>query len=229
MMNSITIKIDSENITPKYDIRNITELTEKVINGEHTIKISYAFGYKPTRSSDESKVLIVGTIPSKLGYKEGFYYMSKRNNLYLFLDEALKSVGRNSNLCVLKEKYYDRKDIKIIESIENSLHDNGIVLFDTVKCCIRTSSYDSGILDPYDLNSIEDFNSIFENGKNIKKILFTSDKAKEYFVNEIDKNKKYTDLIYQKELSTPSASATKLNKEKAIEEWKNAFKEVFND
>ena len=224
MTNTNRIKIDNnilKNINIEIDSDNI--LLKEIINDDNFIsnKWRIAKGFKPIYDKN-SKILIVGTIPSKKGRKNKFYYSNKENNFWELLSNALSESNK-------KVKF----NINNYDSIKRKLKENNIALADTIDTCIRVSgSLDDGIV-AYKLN--DEIKNIIRKSE-INKIVCTSETSKR-FIKEILKitriNKKHTYKFDDREIqiehvTSPSATywknITKKRKEKIYLEWKNALK-----
>ncbi len=109
---------------------------------------------KPIYNSN-SKVLILGTMPSVKSREENFYYAHPKNRFW-------KTLGRvyNEEIGISKE-----------EKIEFLLKHN-IALFDVLKSCEISSSSDSSIKNPIP----NDFSEILDNS-NIKEVFTTGKTA----------------------------------------------------
>ena len=233
-----TVDVYDQIIKCDHFIANQTIPTKLTISRE----VTRAFGYRPTKHNEESKYLIVGTIPSMSGLEEGFYYMSSSNSFYEILDLAL---GYDDVYSQLKNDYlYANNNIKpqIGAKIENQLNKDEIVLFDTIRYCRRINSLDSGIID-YRLHDPELFWSLFTDGM---LVILTSDEAKKYFIKTFPSLKQINipkiksskeKIVYESveienrdvlltQLPSPSFSNTSNNKGKIREIahiYKNAF------
>lgn len=102
---------------------------------------------------ENSKVLVLGSIPSVKSREEGFYYMHPKNRFWKTL-----------------EKVYGEKLEDGIEGKKKFLHEHHIALFDVVKSCDIESSSDSSIKNivPNDFSIIIDSSKIdivFTTGK----------------------------------------------------------------
>lgn len=100
---------------------------------------------------DESKVLILGTMPSIKSREVGFYYGHPRNRFWITL-----------------EKVYNEKIGSNIEEKKQFLLKHHIALFDVLKSCEITSSKDSSIKK----TKVNDLNKIIKNSK--VQIIFTT-------------------------------------------------------
>ena len=112
----------------------------------HTLKPIY---------DEESKVLILGSMPSIKSRKVGFYYGHPRNRFWSTLSK------------VYNEEIKDTKEDKL-----NFLSKHNIALFDVLKSCEITSSSDSTIKNPVP----NDLSNILK-ATNIKTIFTTGNKA----------------------------------------------------
>ena len=181
-------------------------------------------GYEPSKYSiQKSRILIVGTRPSLKGKERNFYYMAPQNRLYDWLEQAQVQLGYKNTVIA---KYKKSKSLNI-DKLKDSIYESGIVLFDTIKDCVCTGSEDDTTI-CYNLHTLNEFKKIFNNS-NIKLIIFTSEQAREYFVNEIDINGEYSHLLCSEDPISPSGNR-RTNREEAIEQWKNALaKGIEND
>lgn len=128
------------------------------------------------------KLLIVGTITPPDG--EGYYYTSKGNRIYGYIDEALGKTKLKAN----KLKLRDTQDVKqkeaYIAEIKDDLNKVGIAFIDVAKTVIRKkdSSADDDI--KYIVLDYEVFKCI----KHVDNIICNSNDALECF-NKITNNK----------------------------------------
>ncbi len=105
--------------------------------------------------NENSKVLILGTMPSVKSREENFYYAHPKNKFWSTLSK------------VYNEKIGESKEEKI-----NFLLKHNIALFDVLKSCDILSSSDSSIKNPIP----NDFTEIINNSK-IEVIFTTGQKA----------------------------------------------------
>lgn len=101
----------------------------------------------------DSKVLILGTMPSVKSRENNFYYAHPRNRFWKTLEK------------VFNEKIGDN-----IEDKKDFLYRHNIALFDVLKSCDITGSSDSSIKNPIpndlsDIISNSKINTIFTTGK----------------------------------------------------------------
>lgn len=106
-----------------------------------------------------SKILIVGTIPSVLSRKYGFYYGNPRNRFYDVLSTLFNSSKPDT-----------------IESKKNFLLLNKIGVYDVLSSCDIEGSADSSIKDA----KPNDFNTIFNNS-GIKRVFANGRTAYIYY------------------------------------------------
>lgn len=106
-----------------------------------------------------SKLLIVGTMPSVISRQQGFYYGNPKNRFYAVISALL-----NKELPVTVPQ---KKDM---------LLDAGIALYDVLKTCDIHGSGDCSIKDAQP----NDFTQIF-NGADIKRVYANGRAAQRYF------------------------------------------------
>ena len=113
----------------------------------------------------ESKILVLGSMPSVTSRDIGFYYANKTNRFFPIL-----------------EKLYNVK-LETIEDKEFFLHKNHIALWDTIKSCEINASDDSSIKNviPNDITKII-------NESKIECIFCTGKKSYEIFNKYINSN-----------------------------------------
>ena len=119
---------------------------------------------EPFYKSD-SKVLILGSMPSVKSRGLGFYYAHPRNRFRLTL-----------------EKVYNEKIKDDIKSKEEFLTKHKIALFDVIKSCYINSSSDTSIKDV----TPNDLSEILKNS-NIKVIFTTGNKAYTLYKKYLEK------------------------------------------
>lgn len=193
-------------------------------------KTRSVYGYDPV-VAEETKVLIVGTIPSIAGYRKGFYYLSIYSDFWKILTDALKKIGRDADFSELK-KEYNSKETKeerlpeIIDDIKQLLNDNGISLMDSLEYCVRVNGYDSGILAKKYLD--EDVLANELSRIKPKKILFTSKEAKDDFFKTKDGKKSESFCKKWKGICDTLESPSKTNN-KSIETKTDMYYEKLKD
>lgn len=115
---------------------------------------------KPVYTKD-SKILILGTIPSPKSRELGFYYGHPQNRFWKILSE------------LLNEKFPEEKEEKI-----KLVNKYNIALWDVLESCDINGASDSSIKNPKPNN----INKILKE-TNIKKIFVTGKKPKVYIIN----------------------------------------------
>lgn len=148
----------------------------------------------PPVFDENSKVLILGSLPSVKSRKVGFYYMHPQNRFWRVLEE------------IFKEKIEDKKEFCLIHHI---------ALWDTCASCEITSSSDSSIKNivPNDL-------SLILEKANIVQIFTTGKKAHEIYQKYLYPVYKKEDICLS---STSPANAKKKLKD-LVEEYKKIIK-----
>lgn len=167
-----------------YDKINITERSGQMAIVEQKFKPVY---------NENSKILILGTVPSQKSREKMFYYQHPRNRFWKVI-----------------AKIVQYKECQTIEEMKKMLLDNNIALWDVIKSCEITGSSDASIKDvvPADLSIILD-------NANIKQIFANGDKAFKVYM-------KYTYPITKRKIiklpSTSPANAS-FSLERLVEEW----------
>lgn len=148
----------------------------------------------PPVFDENSKVLILGSLPSVKSRKVGFYYMHPQNRFWRVLEE------------IFKEKIEDKKEFCLIHHI---------ALWDTCAFCEITSSSDASIKNivPNDL-------SLILEKANIVQIFTTGKKAHEIYQKYLYPVYKKEDIC----LSSTSPANAKKKLEDLVEEYKKIIK-----
>ena len=143
----------------------------------------------------DSKVLILGSIPSVKSREENFYYAHPKNRFWMTLSR------------VYNEEILNTKEDKI-----KFLNRHNIALFDVIKSCEITSSKDSSIKNvvPNDLTPILKHS-------NIKAIFTTGKKTHELYQKYIFKKTNINSILLP---STSGANTPKGIEEKLFESYK---------
>lgn len=153
-----------------------------------------SFSFSPI-SAEDSKILILGTMPGTKSLELNQYYGHSQNNFWKFIFTILK-----------EDISFDYETKKAI------LIKNKIALWDVLQFCDRVGSLDSAIK-----NEIaNDFESFLKDHPDITMILFNGQKAAAFF-------KKYVPLEKTYQLITlPSSSPANASKpfESKLAEWK---------
>ncbi|MFZ1291223.1 MAG: DNA-deoxyinosine glycosylase [Melioribacteraceae bacterium] len=153
----------------------------------------------PPIVDDNSKLLILGTMPGEQSLKAKEYYANSTNQFWRILSAI---TGDN-----FQTDYSTKKDL---------LLKNKIAIWDVLMHCEREGSLDVNISDEYP----NDFTSFFKKYPDISHIFFNGGKAEKCFkkYSLYDYSKKYNALP-----STSSANTSKTLNEK-IKIWQNQIK-----
>lgn len=148
----------------------------------------------PPVFDENSKVLILGSLPSVKSRKVGFYYMHPQNRFWRVLEE------------IFKEKIEEKKEFCLTHHI---------ALWDTCASCKITSSSESSIKNivPNDL-------SLILEKANIVQIFTTGKKAHEIYQKYLYPVYKKEDIC----LSSTSPANAKKKLEDLVEEYKKIIK-----
>ncbi len=126
----------------------------------------------------DSRILILGSMPSVVSRKEGFYYAHKQNRFWTVLEQV-----------------FDEK----ISSKEEFLHKHHIALWDVIKCCDIVNSSDLSIKNVV----VNDISWLLSKTK-IEKIFVTGNKAYELYEKMVYPD---VNILAYKLSSTSSANA----------------------
>ncbi len=142
---------------------------------------------------NESRILILGSFPSRVSVKESFYYAHKSNRFWEILGAVTGYPvnNRDQKLWLLKE--------------------SGFALWDMISSCARDNSLDSSIED----ETPNDIPSLLESHPNINKLVFTGKKAQAVF--EFNFSHLEIERAY---LPSPSSAYAAMSIEKKIEIYK---------
>ena len=127
------------------------------------MKVEHTF--KPIYSKD-SKILILGSIPSVVSREDNFYYAHPKNRFWKLISKILNV-----------------KEPITIEDKTKLILNNKLAIYDVIKSCEIQGSSDSSIKNV----EINDINYIINNSS-IEKIIFNGNKAYELY-NKYEKNK----------------------------------------
>ena len=127
------------------------------------MKVEHTF--KPIYSKD-SKILILGSIPSIISREYNFYYAHPQNRFWKIIS-----------------KIYNEKIPTTKEEKTKLILNNNLAIYDVIKSCEIQGSSDSSIKNV----EINDINYIINNSS-IEKIIFNGNKAYELY-NKYEKNK----------------------------------------
>lgn len=144
-----------------------------------TIDIS---SFKPI-IDENSRVLILGSIPSVKSLEKGQYYGNPRNQfwklIYLIFNEEID------------ESYSNRVRFLLGHSI---------ALWDVICDCYREGSLDSNIKNA----KVNDFKMLFKKYPNIKYIFFNGSKAESLFIKKVDGELLREKVLFKLPSSSPA-------------------------
>ncbi len=149
---------------------------------------------------EECKIIILGSMPGAESLRKGEYYGHPRNAFWRIMFDMLD--------CDFTDDYDAKKKM---------LLDNHIALWDVISYCEREGSLDSNIKEDIP----NDFNSLFLDYPNIKRVYFNGQKAYDTFRRKVgfDSEKNYIRLP-----STSPAHAIAYSKKLMV--WKQAIRQT---
>jgi len=116
--------------------------------------------------SDDTEILILGTVPGKVAIEKNEYYAHSNNKFWQIIGQACNI----KNITLLS--YNER--IKILKQ-------HKIGLWDIINTCERKSSKDKNIKN----EKINYFYTFFKKYPNIKKVIFNGKKAYQKYINKV--------------------------------------------
>ncbi|PKW20484.1 DNA-deoxyinosine glycosylase [Flavobacterium lindanitolerans] len=144
--------------------------------------------------NQNSKILILGTMPGEKSLELQEYYGNKGNSFWKLLFTLFNRP--------LPKEYIEKKQL---------LEENNIALWDVLAYCERTGSLDSNIKN----EKANDFESFYKQYPNIKHVFFSSKNASNFYDKYVGRKK---DLQYSILPSPSGANASKSFLQK-LEEW----------
>ena len=130
--------------------------------------------------TEDTEIIIVGTITPTEGMRNGYFYTSPRNRIYGYIDAA-----RGTELV-------EKKKEQIIETIKNELQEQKIAFLDVIESAIRLKdSYSDRDIKCYTL----DYSAFSNISKHVKKVICNSRLAEECY-NVIRTEKDLPAAIY---------------------------------
>lgn len=145
--------------------------------------------------TNNSEVLILGTMPGERSIKLQQYYGHAGNHFWKMMFQIL-------NIKFSKD-YSDRKKLLI---------DNNIALWDVLENCEGEGSSDNNIKE----EKVNDFKQFYKQYPKIKKVFFTSLKAEAFYDKYVGKS---ADITYLR-LPSPSSANTWKTFDEKLEDWK---------
>lgn len=168
--------------------------------------------------TNDTKLIIVGTITPPNGQNNGYFYTAPRNKLYGYLDEALGTKLKSKKIALYGASNKDKQ--KIIEEIKQELIAHKVAFLDVIKKAIRKNGKEDSCYD----NDIECYCLDCESFQNIP--------VKTYFIcNSLMAHECFEKLcpeIYQKENTSESRSTylPQRGKGSSKEKWLDKIRNI---
>ncbi len=142
---------------------------------------------------NDTKILILGSFPSKQSFENGFYYAHPRNQFWKILGSitGYPTHNRDQKIWLLKEAK--------------------IGLWDMIASCSRDNSLDSSLVDEV----VNDIPSLLERYPSIERVAFTGRKAQALW--EVNFAHIDIETVY---LPSPSPAYAKMRMEEKIAIWR---------
>lgn len=157
------------------------------------IEQSRIHSFRPVVFTD-SKILILGTMPSIKSLEQQEYYGNRQNVFWKIL------------FAVFEEEYSDLYTDKLA-----LVKRKNIALWDVLQSCERKSSLDSDIIE----EEANDIKGLLVRYPNIKTLVFSSQKAKQYFTKYIGEVSGVSLLT----LPSPSGANARMNLSEKVSHW----------
>ncbi len=148
-----------------------------------------------------SKILILGTMPSPKSTEIGFYYSHPQNRFWKIMSNILSQKTPETN-----------------EDKKTFLLSNGIAIWDVLKVCEIKGADDSSIKDPV----ANDMSCIFQKSE-IRAVFTTGKKATEYYNKLCKSELRPISPIY---LSSTSSANCRVKFDDIVEEYKIILKYI---
>ena len=164
----------------------------KLDGGENRI-----FSFPPV-SREDSKILVLGTMPGAMSLKLNQYYGHGGNAFWKILFEIFDKP--------FTKDYQIRKSLAL---------ENGIAIWDVLQACERKGSSDNAIKEEVP----NDFRSFFQKHPHLKRIVFNGKKPMEFF-------DRYVDITFDGQLIMPpstSSANTWFSFEEKLSKWEKAL------
>jgi methylated-DNA-[protein]-cysteine S-methyltransferase len=139
---------------------------------------------------DNSRVLILGSMPGKHSLEKGEYYAHPRNIFWTLIYSIFEAQP---------DRTYEEK--------KSFLKSRKIALWDVIKDCDRSGSSDSKIINPI----INDFEGLLARYPNIRYILFNGKKADSLFGKNVKNISKHNVSLFTLPSSSPANASISLN------------------
>ena len=154
----------------------------------------------PIFIDNESKVLILGSLPSVKSREDGFYYAHKRNRFFLVLS-----------------RLFNEEEPLTVKERKSFLKKHHIALYDVIYECDIHGSSDASITNV----KVIDIENILKTYPNIKCIAINGGKAKQLFDRYLlDKVKQDIKVIY---LPSTSPANAKMNVDELIKHYQKIY------
>lgn len=157
--------------------------------------------FLPIVGSD-SRVLVLGSMPSQISLSEHQYYANPRNSFWWIMSQMLG--------------FSDQLDY---EQRVEKLQENQVAVWDVLHDCERPGSLDSNIVRKSEVPN--DLNSFLQNNPTINSIGFNGGAAKSQFLRH------HSDLLnssyYTEQLPSTSPAYASMTKQKKLIIWSDFF------
>ncbi|MBQ8426003.1 MAG: hypothetical protein IJX17_08340 [Clostridia bacterium] len=174
--------------------------------------------------NNKTKVLILGSITSISGIKNGYFYTSDTNQTMKLLDSILQSNKKPIKFESIKQELISARkngeEMKpIVEKLKNELTNENIAFLDVIECCIRpkNSSLDDDIIISIPYCKSKLYEQI--KNSNLKAIFTNSTFVENYFKKYLgyDEITNIFNINYNKIMSPSPAYLKKLDTKK--QDW----------
>ena len=192
------LRVSWRNILPLKSTKiqvEVNKIKTVSINKNNVTKKTNGKTAFPPIANDQSKILILGTMPGERSLALQQYYGHAGNHFWKIMYALL---GKPFN-----QDYDDRKNV---------LLDHGIALWDVLEYCEGVGSLDSNIVN----EKANDFSTFYQNHPAIKQVFFTSKQAAAYYDTYV---KRKSSLNYHI-LPSPSRMNTWKTFDEKLNEWK---------
>lgn len=173
--------------------------------GKDEVVADRIFGFEPFVAED-SKILILGSMPSVKSLEQGFYYANKQNRMFKIIASYYAySLGQDVNSVVLDS----------IDKRKEALRGLKIAMWDVVASCERKGSLDSNIKKA----DYADIISLIKNYPNIETVVTCGGFSTKHFALSTLKDSRYVngEVIF-KHYALPSTSAANTIKYELLKE-----------
>lgn len=156
----------------------------------------------------DSKTLILGTIPGEESLLQKNYYANSKNH---FWDIVYRILNKDWDYFNIVDK------TNIFSERYNLLLENKIALWDVLDSCEREGSSDKKIKNEI----VNDFNSFFKSFGNIENVIFNGGNAEKFFLKYY-KNSSFDNIVFHQVNSTSTLNP--YNTFLILNEWKRIIK-----